>query len=87
MQAAREVGQRAASPETAHRAMMDAHDAMLRILSPGIAPELRGILLNACHTEGIAIEIVTSLPHLSIVCWRSLSSALTKPPTFRVRDF
>ena len=39
-----------------------------------IAPELRGILLNACHTEGIAIDIVTSLPHLSIVCWRSQPS-------------
>ena len=47
-------------------------DAMLRIISPAIAPELRGILLNACHTEGIAVDIVTNLPHLSVVCWRTL---------------
>ena len=47
-------------------------DSMIRLLSPQVAPELRGLLLNACRTEPIANEIHRALPHLSVVCWRSI---------------
>jgi hypothetical protein len=47
-------------------------DAMIRLLSPSLAPELKGILLNACGTEPMARLIQKDLPSLAIVCWRSI---------------
>ena len=43
-----------------------------RLLSPSLAPELKGILLNACGTEPMARLIQKDLPSLAIVCWRSI---------------
>ena len=45
-------------------------DALIRLVSPDRAPELRGLILNACQTEELGRSIHASLPHLSIVCWR-----------------
>ena len=47
-------------------------DAMIRLLSPSLAPELKGIILNACKTETMARLIQRDLPNLAIVCWRSI---------------
>ena len=45
---------------------------MVDILNPTLAPELRGIFLNACNTESMARLIHRYLPQLSIVCWGSV---------------
>ena len=37
-----------------------------------MAPELKGLVLNACRTEQMARRIHSSLPHLAIVCWSSV---------------
>uniref|UniRef100_A0A7S3B1C5 Protein kinase domain-containing protein n=1 Tax=Haptolina ericina TaxID=156174 RepID=A0A7S3B1C5_9EUKA len=49
-------------------------DALVSLLCPQNAPELLGILLNACRSERIAREIQSQLPHLSVVCWRGLAA-------------
>ena len=44
-------------------------DALIKLVNPCMAPELKGLVLNACSTVEMARRIHQSLPHLSIVCW------------------
>ena len=45
-------------------------DALIKLVNPCMAPELKGLVLNACFTVEMAHHIHQSLPHLSIVCWQ-----------------
>jgi len=49
--------------------MVPSADALIRLVNPQMAPELKGLVLNACHTSQMARRIHQSLPHLAIVCW------------------
>mmetsp|Transcript_4444 Transcript_4444/g.13297 ORF Transcript_4444/g.13297 Transcript_4444/m.13297 type:complete len:403 (+) Transcript_4444:58-1266(+) len=49
-------------------------EELVRLLSPQRAPELTAVFLNACKTEKLAHALRRSLPHLSVVCWRTLAA-------------
>lgn len=49
-------------------------DELIVLLSPQRAPQLRAVFLNACKTESLAYALRAELPHLSVVCWRTLAA-------------
>ena len=63
-------------PPTAGRHALPARvptaDDLIRLLSPERAPELKGLVLNACRTRLIGAAIHDSLPHLAVVCWKGV---------------
>ena len=49
-------------------------DELVVLLSPQRAPKLQAVFLNACKTERLAHALRAELPHLSVICWRTLAA-------------